>query len=308
MQCFLELEHSKRNGMSVSWNNMAVAFQSGASRANIDAAHVERSHQIEDAVDNAREVLSAKGIMFDQDMITLAKDRVGRFSTTHCDAQMMQEQALRCLLVEAAVRAALADATQKGETMSQPQINYARCAASSVASLDYHLMEVSAQKALSSHDMVYVITVNGCSKMGMDVVLSLATLGDCFDMRFPRGTSVRDAALQISEDRRLRGPPGCKVQVKLIGCAGTLLDENKQFPEVVDYETDEAEEATEGAEYYPLSALTGGAWKELGLDGPTRWKYLPEAEFMNLFGMNKTSFAQLKPWTQTSMKKKHGLF
>lgn len=308
MQHVLEIEQGKCNSMPLSGDNRAVAFQSGASSASIDAAHAEYILQIEDAVDNAKDAVSAKGIMVDQDMIALATDIVGRFSMMRFDAQTMQEQAHWCFLVEAAIRAAVAGATEKGETVTQPQINHARCSASSVTSLDYQLMEASAQRALLGRDMFYVIMVNGCTKMGTDLILSLGTLGDCFDMRVRSGTLVRDVAIEIAEDRQLRCPLGFKVQVKLVDCAGTLLDENGSFHDPEDYETDVVEETRESCEYYPLSVLTGQAWRELCLDGPTRWKYLPENEFMGLFGMNKISFAQLKPWMQASMRKKHGLF
>merc|ERR1739848_270108 len=59
----------------------------------------------------------------------------------------------------------------------------------------------------------------------------------------------------------------------IIGANGTRLDWEKPLPEALDYEGDDPAKDEEG-DFHPLSVLTSDAWRELGLQGATRWQYL----------------------------------
>jgi len=96
-------------------------------------------------------------------------------------------------------------------------------------------------------------------------------------------------------------------EVILVRPNGTLLPCASAIGDALE-ESEETPPDDEDIVFYPLATLTGEMWKEIGLHGPTRWKHLPEDEFKDLFGMSKNSFDKLQPWTQMSLKKKHGLF
>lgn len=282
-----------------------------ASEQNAAASQAERASRVEAAVQAAREAVLAQGVAVSKDMLKAAEKQAAMFSKKEDTQQLMLEKAQKCLLVEAALEAACSTASAE---FSCKQKEYARLSAATSESMDFEVMQEKAAKALSSHRQTYTVSVCGYSKAGVEVKISFLTIGGAsFDIQVPRGTSVRDVAHAIKDVKQLRGPAyveGLEVEVKLIGPAGTVLQESRCFPEVIDYETDGAgEEAYPEAAYlHQLEVLTGEAWKELGLDGPTRWKYVPEEDFVKLFGMSKASFDQLKPWTQNSLKKKHGLF
>lgn len=109
------------------------------------------------------------------------------------------------------------------------------------------------------------------------------------------------------EVRFLHCPKGNKIVVKLIGPEGTILDPSAVLLDALDYETDKGDQDGDGP-YYPLSVLTGNAWRAMGLDGLTRWKYLREKEFKDIFGMSKATFEQLPSWKQLPLRRKHNLF
>lgn len=172
-------------------------------------------------------------------------------------------------------------------------------------------------------------------KEGIDLIVSWTTLsGASFDTCIRRGASVQDLAHAMRQETRFanidaqasierldpgyaavgrvnapsKAPP---VRVAVIGPKGTRLDDKQPLPEALDYEADasaEVESEKEDGQFYPLEVLTGSAWRELGLDGATRWQFLREVEFNELFGMSKASFRELPSWKQKPLKQKHGLF
>ena len=49
-------------------------------------------------------------------------------------------------------------------------------------------------------------------------------------------------------------------------------------------------------------------WHALRLNPTCKELYLPDAEFVELFGMNQTEFYSLKQWQQRDLKQRTGLF
>jgi len=227
----------------------------------------------------------------------------------------MQEQIHRVLLREAAVQSALKEASQSGIEVhgrfdTWAKESEARLSAARTSGSEYEAMFANALRALNSERSVYVVTVSGYKRAGLDLILSLSSLGEDFQMMVKRETSVAQVTYLVQQDRLQKRPagPGKTIEVKLVGPAGTLLPREKLITHALDYEADEVLSDDENGTFYPLSVLTGERWKDMGLSGPTRWKHLHEKDFRNLFGMSKDAFEQLPDWKQIPLKKKHSLF
>merc|ERR1712118_479459 len=104
-------------------------------------------------------------------------------------------------------------------------------------------------------------------RAGLDLVLSLASLGDTFEMTIPEHRSVGAVISQIQVDRGIEAALGMSVEVKLIGPAGTVLPHSKTICQALSLELAELEPDDEEGEFYPLSDLRGaqGRWRQLGL-------------------------------------------
>jgi hypothetical protein len=226
----------------------------------------------------------------------------------------MQEQMRKYLLREVAVASALKEFSQGANDISNKwdstwvKEGEARLAASKAGS-DYDAMFDSALRALSIDQFVYVVVVNQYSAIGVNLDLSLASLGEEFRMEVSRDATVADVAFFVQQERLQKQPagPGKKIEVKVVGPGGTVLPRSQLIKNALDVEGEDLLD-DEKSVYYPLSVLTGRQWKDLGLHAPTRWKHLRESEFSELFGMTKSAFEKLPDWKQTPLKKKHGLF
>lgn len=126
--------------------------------------------------------------------------------------------------------------------------------------------------------------------------------GENLEIKVNREMSIAGVAAMV---KAIVGKSG---EVKLVRPNGTLLPCARAVGDALDHESEEVPSDDEDTVFYPLATLKGEMWKEMGLHGPTRWKHLREDEFKDLFGMSKNSFEKLQPWTQMSLKKKHGLF
>lgn len=58
----------------------------------------------------------------------------------------------------------------------------------------------------------------------------------------------------------------------------------------------------------PYDQLKGLAMPHPGIDPANREQALSDADFLHVFGMDKSSFAKLAAWKRTSLKKSNGLF
>jgi len=136
-----------------------------------------------------------------------------------------------------------------------------------------------------------------------NLILSVSSLeGETQEIKVNREVSIAGVAGMVQETVvKAR-------EVILVRPDGTLLPCGRTIGDALDQESEETQPDGEDIVFYPLATLTGEMWKEIGLHGPTRWKHLREDEFKDLFGMSKNSFDKLQPWTQMSLKKKHGLF
>merc|ERR1712187_621256 len=121
--------------------------------------------------------------------------------------------------------------------------------------------------------------------------------GAMFESRVHRGDRVEDLIRSVYDDK-LGLSKGLNIlcggtvnydkgpRLVLIGPKGTRLDAEMPLPEALDHEPSVPAEEEEG-DFYPLSVLAGDAWRDLGLEGATRWRCLRENEFQKLFGMSK---------------------
>jgi len=148
-----------------------------------------------------------------------------------------------------------------------------------------------------------VYSVSTYKRQGLNLILSLSSLeGDALEIKVNREMSIATVVGMV------QAIVGKAREVKVVRPNGMLLPCAKAIGDALDNEFEELPSDDEDSVFYPLAILTGERWKEMGLDGPTRWKHLREDEFKDLFGMSKNSFEKLQPWTQMSLKKKHGLF
>jgi len=148
-----------------------------------------------------------------------------------------------------------------------------------------------------------VCSVSILKRQGLNLILSLSSLeGENLQIKVNRETSIAGVAAMV------QATVGKSREVKLVRPNGTLLPCAWAVGDALDHEAEEVQSDNEDTVFYPLATLKGEMWKEMGLHGPTRWKHLREDEFKDLFGMSKNSFEKLQPWTQMSLKKKHGLF
>lgn len=223
---------------------------------------------------------------------------------------ILRETAQKRLLLELAVESAMARAEENGLEVTPPMIAHAKSVSVPSGSISdvYEAVLEKVELALCAFNLVYAVTLAGYKKEGLRLTLTLQTLGSTFTLPVFMGTTIGELARTIPEERQLRHPPGSTVVVKIIGPKGTVLAPSRTLPEAFDYEIDGEAEEDESDEFYELSVLTGQAWKDMGLNGPTRWKHLREKEFMNMFGMSKASFEKLPSWTQATLKRKHSLF
>jgi hypothetical protein len=275
----------------------------------IKNAPLTLKQDIDAALQGAVNDVKAAGHQVTMDMTTMAKDQAfpGKSIT-------MQEQMHKVLLREVAVAAALKEARQQGSEISNMwgstwgKEGEARLAASQAGG-DYDAMFASAMRALSMNQMIYVVAVNSYKQVGVDLDLSLSSLGEEFRMLVSREATVADVAFLVQQERLRKRPagPGKTIDVKLIGPAGTVLPHSHLIKTALDVEG-EVFVDDEDSDFYPLSVLTGERWRELGLHAPTRWEYLRESEFSKLFGMSKSAFKKLPDWKQIPLKKKYGLF
>lgn len=240
---------------------------------------------------------------------------------------MSEGNAYKCFLREAAVDSSVKRALRT-HSFLQPRApreyalqDYVRLALQGSEATEYDEILAKADRAVQVglNKSVYVVQVMGYKKEGVELVLSMSNpiSGETFSARVEVGTLVAEVMKVIQNmrfhevahvERLIQGVSGSYVNVKLLGPAGTLLDPAKFLPEALDYETDVVTDDVQQGEYYPLEMLVGQAWKNMGLDGPTRWKHVEDTLFMQLFGMSKASFEQLPTWKQIPLKRKHGLF
>jgi hypothetical protein len=270
-----------------------------------DARREARDEEISNAVERAREVVrSIVDVEITRPMLRAAQQG----AAMEADGSSMQERAQRTLIIEAAVASALKQGRASGDVVG-PKEGEARLAASRAAAKgeDYDALVMHALRVLTCRSSMYVISINGYRTEGVDIVLSMSSLGASFQMRIRKGTTVAEVKKMIELEKQ-PAAIGLAVEVKLIGISGTLLAPSKTFPAVLDLEAQELPPDDEKGTFFPLSVLTGDAWREMGLEGVTRWKYLREAEFAEIFGMSKTEFEKLPSWKQVPLRRKHGLF
>jgi len=306
-----------------------------------DRALAEKQELLQDALHEAIETVKADGFHVNEASTAMAKQRAESFGK---DRQDMVLQARRVLLCEAAVAAVIQRAKDRklhekwaGQTCHAYSMNVvvfqmedmARTGALMSKSDHYEIIEKNAEQALENEKRTYVITISGWTQMGVDIVVHMCTIGgESFNMTVPRGTSVDKLSLGIWEDRlcqkseikllgqshlksqhlgyRVQGSLDGKTDVKLVGPAGTILDGTRRLPDAIDFESIDPDK--EDGEFFDLAVLRGTAWKELGLDAATRWQYLRERDFVEIFGMSKDAFGKLPSWKQIPLKKKHGFF
>eukprot|EP00929_Paragymnodinium_shiwhaense_P016093 TRINITY_DN124269_c0_g1_i1.p1 TRINITY_DN124269_c0_g1~~TRINITY_DN124269_c0_g1_i1.p1 ORF type:complete len:327 (-),score=65.34 TRINITY_DN124269_c0_g1_i1:228-1208(-) len=271
----------------------------------------EQMDQLDEAMRNAVDSTVALGFVVPEDMKARVKLRTqGLLSNPETTLEDLRDTAQKRIFSELAVADAARGADEDGHVVTPAMLaNASSIVVPSGSSIEvYEAAREKAQDALHACNLVYVVTILGYKRSGLDLTFNLRTLGSSFTLTAPMDTTVGDFTSKIREDQQLRSTRGAAADVKVVGPAGTVLDPARTLPHAVDYETDGRNKENEAGEFYDLEVLTGEAWKELGLDGPTRWRYLQETEFVRVFGMSKWSFSKLAPWTQTSLKKKHGLF
>lgn len=241
---------------------------------------------------------------------------------------MSEEEALRCYLREAALDSALTRVFGHG-FITRARLraeDRVRVALNSSDATAYAEMVVKGERAaqVGQEQTVYVAQVTKYKREGVELVLSLTPVtdtgrGETFRQRVEVGANVakvmdfvRDHRVREVDhtERLMRGLSNNVIEVRLLGPSGTTLHPERFLPEALDYETDVADDSAQASESYPLEMLTGGqgAWKEMGFDAATRWKYVENPLFLKLFGMSKASFEKLPSWKQIPLKKKHDLF
>lgn len=270
--------------------------------------------QLDDALQRAIDRVRSVGRRITPNMVALARAKA---STVTSDT-MQEQEAHDVLIREVAIADALKQAEDNGVNVPRDfqgnvsgALSAARLAACNVGVPDYETMLASAFRALNHKSCSYVLAVTTCTQAGLDLILSMSSLGgDCFEIRVARDKTVADVIALLRQEcaSRWPAPPGKLVEVKLVGPAGTLLHFSKTIADALEYETEAAAVDDELGTFYPLAVLIGQQWKELGLDGPTRWKHLREKDFMNLFSMSKATFEKLPSWKQIPLRRKHGLF
>jgi len=217
----------------------------------------------------------------------------------------MYEQVRRVLLREAAVRVALKEVADSAGSWGK--IGEARFAAASTGDVNFDVMVAKATMAFNSDTVMYVCGVNSYKREGLNLVLSLSSLGESFEIRVHRNASVAHVAGMIGVTLR-PVVPGKTPKVQLVGPAGTLLPCRKTIGDALDYESEKVQPDNENCVFYPLSVVTGEEWKQMELCGSTRWMHLRGDEFRDIFGMSKDTFDKLPSWKQIHLKRKHGLF
>jgi len=281
--------------------------------AKIDAAgsrQNEAAEEVEVALRKALDDVRSAGHEVAAGMVDTARREARLGKDVSID-----ERIRRVLLREVAVQNAIQEATdsdpaRRNELNGWIKRGEARLAAGSTAVIDYDAMFANALRAVNSDKLVYVVFVSAYKRVGLDLLLSLSSIGESFEMTVDRETVVAHVQFLVQHGRLEKKSAGLgkTVEVKLVGPAGTLLSPQKRIGSALDYEDDKVECDEENAVFLPLSVLTGEAWRSLGLPGQTRWTLLRENEFGELFGMSKDAFGRLPDWKQIPLKKKHGLF
>lgn len=280
----------------------------------------EKSKQSEKGVDEEKSVKSPTMVM--RHKLPLVEGEVDSVQTSANNARTAHEVSTEMLeqtkhehevlLREDTVHSALKEAAdngkqlENGEGSSWAMEGDACCDAVSTGTVDEETMFAKASK--HSDNLAHVCSVNMYTRKGLDLVLSLSSPGgETLEIKVHREASVADVAGMVKAIVR-PAVLGKAKEVKLVGLRGTLLPCARAIGDALDYESEEVPPDDQDSVFYPLSVLTGEKWKEMRLHGPTRWKHLREDEFKDLFGMSKNTFEKLQPWTQLSLKKKHGLF
>jgi len=244
--------------------------------------------------------LRVAGHEIDKEMIDMASQEARLGSGTN-----MYERVQKVLLREAAVRVALKEVDDS--VGSWGKIGEARFAAASTGGVNFEVMVAKATMAFNSDNLIYVCGVNYYEREGLNLILSLSSLGESFEISVHQKTSVAQVAGMIRVTLR-PVVPGKTAEVQLVGPAGTLLPCTQAIGDALDYESEEVQPDDEDCVFYPLSVMTGEEWRQIELCGSTRWKHLRGDEFKDLFGMSKDTFDKLPFWKQIYLKRKHGLF
>lgn len=187
---------------------------------------------------------------------------------------------------------------QKASWMYEPD-------AYSSETVAYEALLNQATLAIRSAASVYIVTLTSYTRVGQDIALECQTLASEFTLKVPTGTSVAELAALIHKERKLRTPEG---SIKILSPKGFKMAPSRIVLMVLDLAIDGSDHDDDLGEFYALSILTSATWKELGLNGPSRWKHLRGDHFKHVFGMDKADFERLLDWKQVQLKRKHNLF
>merc|ERR1712007_374604 len=206
---------------------------------------------VQAAVDDVR----AAGHEVSPEMIEQAKQETG--IKNYMDGANMLQQARKVLLREAAVHSALKRAVDDGIQIencwgrSWGKEGEARFAAVSTGALDYETMFAKASMALNSDNLAYVCSVSTYQRRGLDLILSLSSLGgDALELKVNREVSVAGVAGMVQATVR---PVvlGKAREVKLVGPGGTLLPCARAIGDALDHESEDLPLDDKDNVFYP---------------------------------------------------------